>query len=246
MTDRWVNVSAAILAGGLGTRLRPVVADRPKVLAPIGGRPFLSFLLDNLEQAGIREAVLLVGFGADQVRTQFGDRYKGIQLLYSMEPEPLGTAGAVKLAAPLLRGHTVLLLNGDSHLELDLGTFLRFHSGHGGAGSIALASVENASRFGRVVLGAGDRIWRFEEKDPAPAHGWINAGLYLFRKDLLEGITPGRAVSLERDVMPRWVEAGHVFGFRGGSRFIDIGVPESYASAAEFFADCRTSRLEAP
>src|SRR4051794_31615921 len=106
------NVSAAILAGGLGTRLRSVVADRPKVLAPVGGKPYLTYLLDQLARAGVREAVLLVGYGADQVRGVFGHECAGIRLAYSAEPEPLGTAGAVRLALPLFSEDTLFLLNG--------------------------------------------------------------------------------------------------------------------------------------
>src|SRR5690242_14144702 len=97
------GVSAAILAGGLGTRLRSVVADRPKVLAPVGGRPFLTYLLGQLARAGVQEVVLLVGYGADQVRSTFGADYDGLRLLYSEETAPLGTGGAVRLALPLFR-----------------------------------------------------------------------------------------------------------------------------------------------
>src|SRR5262245_6608804 len=138
--------TAAILAGGLGTRLRSVVADRPKVLAPVAGRPFLAYLLDQLEAAGIQETVLLVGFGADQVRSAFGNKYGEMKLVYSVEPEPLGTAGAVRRALPLLAGETIILLNGDSYCGVDLGAFRSFHEAHGHAASLCLARVDNASR----------------------------------------------------------------------------------------------------
>jgi NDP-sugar pyrophosphorylase family protein len=236
------GVTAAVLAGGLGTRLRPVVADRPKVLAPVAGRPFLAHLLYQLRRAGVREAVLLVGYGAEQVRDEFGDSHGGMRLAYSAEPEPLGTGGAVRLALPLLRSETVLLLNGDSYCDLDLAAFLRFHRERRAGASLALTHVQNASRFGRVVTGSGDRVERFEEKDPTPAPGWINAGVYLLARSLIESIPSGRAVSLEREALPGWVAAGGAFGFPGGGRFIDIGVPESFAAAQDFFSTERTER----
>ena len=230
------GVTAAVLAGGLGTRLRSVVADRPKVLATVAGRPFLAYLLDRLEHAGVRETVLLVGFQADQVQAAFGETYGRMKLEYSHEPEPLGTAGAVRYAMPLFANQTVLLLNGDSYCDLDLNAYLQFHRGHGAAASIALTHVENASRFGRVHLGTDNRVVRFDEKDPVPAPGLINAGIYLFERELIESITAGQPASLERDVLPKWVEKRGVHGFRGGGRFIDIGVPESYVAAEAFFA----------
>ncbi|HJZ57498.1 MAG TPA: nucleotidyltransferase family protein [Gemmataceae bacterium] len=236
------DVSAAVLAGGLGTRLRPVVADRPKVLAPVAGRPFLAHLLDQLARAGVRESALLVGYGADQVQAAFGERHAGMRLTYSIEPGPLGTAGALRLALPRLRGETVLLLNGDSYCELDLRAFLGFHRERAGGVGMALARVKDASRFGRVQVGPDDRVIRFEEKNPTPTPGWINAGVYLLHRDRIVDIPADRSVSLERELLPAWVACGDVRGFRGG-RFIDIGVPESYDAATAFFrpATCRRS-----
>jgi NDP-sugar pyrophosphorylase family protein len=236
MNPAFVEVSAAILAGGLGTRLRPAIADRPKVLAPVAGRPFLAYLLDQLEAAGVRQVVLLVGYGADHVRATFGDRHGGMTLAYSAESEPLGTAGAVRLALPQLERDSVLLLNGDSYFGVDLAAFQRFHFQSKGDVSLCLAHVDDAARFGRVQLGPGDRIARFEEKHPTPAPGWINAGIYMFRSAALETIPAGREVSLEREVLPRLVEKASAFGFCSAGRFIDIGVPESYLMAESFFA----------
>ena len=229
------GITAAILAGGLGTRLRSVVADRPKVLATVAGRPFLAHLLDQLASSGCQETVLLVGFGAGQIRSTFGARFGDMKLTYSVEPEPLGTGGALRNAlAAFTNGH-VLLLNGDSFCELDLAAFVQSHrERQGTALSMALARVESASRFGRVRVGPGRRISRFEEKQPQPRPGWINAGVYLIAREVIEDIPAGWVVSLERDVLPELVEQGKVSGFRGG-RFIDIGVPESYALADGFF-----------
>lgn len=230
------GVSAAILAGGLGSRLRAVVADRPKVLAPVADKPFLAYLLDQLAQAGVRETVLLVGHAAEQVQAAFGNEYGGMQLAYSAEPEPLGTGGALRLALPLLRNDTVLLLNGDSYCDVDLAALTSFHRTHSGFATLTLAQVPNGSRYGRVHLNEDRRIERFEEKGGSREPGWINAGVYLFDRGPLSDIELGRVVSLERDVLPSWVTRGKVFGSPGSSRFIDIGTPESYAEAEAFFA----------
>lgn len=227
------TVCAAVLAGGLGTRLRPAVGDTPKVLAPVGGRPFLALLLDRLAAGGFRECVLLVGHGADRVRAAFGDRHGPVRLVYSAEPEPLGTGGAVRYALPHLTGRPLLLLNGDSYCDADLPRLLAFHAVHGRRVTLCVTQVPDAGRFGRVAYDADGTVIRFEEKEASGRPGWINAGVYLFSPDVMADIPPGRPVSLEREVLPGLVAAGEVRGFPG-DRFIDIGVPESYRSAAAF------------
>ncbi len=229
------DVSAAVLAGGLGTRLRAAIPDRPKVLAPVAGRPFLAHLLDRLARASVREVVLLTGHAADQVHAAFGDRYAGMRLTYSVEPAPLGTAGAVRHALPLFRSETVVLMNGDSYCDADLTAFRRSHAEEPSAFGMVLTRVADASRYGRVEVAADGRVVRFAEKEPAGPPGWINAGIYLFPRTVLEGIEPTRPMSLERDLLPAWVAAGRVRGFRAEGRFIDIGTPESYAAAEAFF-----------
>ncbi|HEY3789059.1 MAG TPA: nucleotidyltransferase family protein [Urbifossiella sp.] len=235
------GISAAILAGGLGTRLRAVVADRPKVLAPVAGRPYLAYLLDQLVGAGIRETTLLVGYAADQVQATFGEHYRGMTLQYSVECEPLGTGGAIRMALPLLREKTILLLNGDSYCDVDVNALVEFHNHHGGRATLTLAQVEDASRYGRVQLLETQRIARFEEKSGAAEPGWINAGIYVLNRSDLEQIPPECAVSLEREILPGMVAAGNVFGFPGG-RFIDIGTPQSYAEADAFFTPPPSAR----
>jgi NDP-sugar pyrophosphorylase family protein len=230
------GVTAAVLAGGFGTRLRSVVSDLPKVLAPVNGQPFLAYLLERLERAGVQQTVLLVGFKAEMVRAAFGDQFGGMRLKYSNETEPLGTAGAARLALPLLSNETVLLMNGDSFCDVNLGDFLRCHRNHDGGATLTLTHVNDASRFGRVHFDSADCVVRFDEKDPDPAPGWINSGIYLFQRKLMESIPTGKTVSLERDVLPDWLAKQKVRAFRGGGRFIDIGVPESYGAAAAFFA----------
>jgi NDP-sugar pyrophosphorylase family protein len=228
------DVTAAILAGGLGTRLRSVVGDRPKVLAEVGGRPFLTYLLDQLARAGAREVVLLTGYGADQVRDALGESYAGMRLSYSTEPMPLGTGGALRWALPRLASPAVLLLNGDSCCDVELGDFWRFHREYGADVSLVLARVADASRFGRVETERGGRVARFVEKGPSGAAGWVNAGIYLIERPLIAELPLLRPLSLEHDLFPGWVKARHVRGFRCRGRFLDIGTPQSYAAAETF------------
>ncbi len=230
------NVMGAVLAGGMGTRLRSVVADRPKVLATVHNRPFLAYLLDQVAGAGVRETVLLTGYMADLVQQQFGSKYVGMDLSYSEEPEPLGTAGALRNALPLLTRPTVLVLNGDSYCDLDLTTYFERHQNSGAEISLALTAVPDASRFGKVRLSSEDRVVGFEEKQANAGPGWINAGVYLLGRRLIEEIPATGALSLERDLFPMWAAAGRCLGFKTTGKFLDIGTPKSYAEAESFFA----------
>ncbi len=233
---RLQGTTAAILAGGLGTRLRATVADRPKVLATVGGRPFLAYLLDQFAAAGLRRVVLCTGYLGDRVEEAFGKTYKGLELKYSREDTPLGTAGGLRLAAPLFEGDMVLVANGDSFCQVDLNAFVSWHVARRARGSLVLARVPNTSRFGRVDLGADETVLGFAEKEGSSGPGWINAGLYLLSKPLILQLPKGSVMSLEREVFPRWFGSGF-HGYRSGARFIDIGTPDSYRESERFFAE---------
>src|SRR5262249_35269405 len=153
------------------------------------------------------------------------ETYGGMRLLYSVEPSPLGTAGAVRWAASLFRTETLLLLNGDSYCEADLADFGEFHAVGRSEASLVLARVTDVARFGQVIVGEGGRVVRFEEKGAASGPGWVNAGIYLLDRRLIDGLPRGMPASLERDLMPRLVARGQVAGCRCGGRFIDIGTP---------------------
>jgi len=234
VTESLAESTALILSGGLGTRLRSVVSDRPKVLAPVAGRPYLTHLLDQLAEAGLRRAVLCTGYRADQVRAAFGTRYGELDVAYSEETEPLGTGGALRLALPQVESTTVLVLNGDSYCAADLAGFWSFHRNRQSAASLLLTRVADTRRFGSVSLDVAGRISQFREKGRAPGPGLINAGIYLLARRLIEAIPVRRAVSLERDVFPTLV-GSDLSGFATSSAFIDIGTPESYAAADLFF-----------
>ena len=234
LTNSLGGVTCAVLSGGLGTRLRSVVADRPKVLAEVAGRPFLAHLLDQLYTAGADDVVLLTGFAADQVEAAFGSEYRGMRLRYSVEPDPLGTGGAVRHAAGLFTRDGVLLLNGDSFCAVSLDGLVATARRENRVG-LALAHVEDVSRYGAVTTGPAGAVTGFAEKGGATGPGWINAGVYSIPRPLIDDIPAGRPVPLEREVLPCWVESP---GLRGvpGTRFIDIGTPESFAAADAFFA----------
>ena len=228
------GVTAAILAGGLGTRLRSVMADRPKVLADVLGRPFLAYPLDHLQAAGVRRVVLCTGYKGEQVQAAFGDAYGSLFLAYSHETSPLGTGGALRAALPLFDSDPVLVLNGDSFCETDLRVFWNWHCAREAEATLLLTKVSDTTRYGQVVVDAHDHILRFDEKAPGTGPGWINAGIYLIRRTLAQTIPTSRAVSLERETFPAWI--GHALcAHRSEGRFLDIGTPETYATADQFF-----------
>lgn len=234
MTDFSI-ITAVILAGGLGTRLRSVVPDNPKVLAPVKGRPFISYLLDDLAQAGVKRVVLCTGYRGEQVETELKTTYKGMKLSYSRENFPLGTAGALKNALPLIQNNRLLVMNGDSYLETDLHSLADFHSEKSATCSMALVHIPDTARYGRVELDKNQSVRHFVEKGSGQGPGTINAGVYLFERHVIDRIPPGREVSLERDVLPSLI-GDNFFGFPGKGRFIDIGTPESYQEAELFFS----------
>jgi D-glycero-alpha-D-manno-heptose 1-phosphate guanylyltransferase len=228
------NMTAVILAGGLGTRLRSVVPDKPKVLAVIGGRPFIEYLLDRLGQEGIQSVVLCTGYMGDQIQVRLGTAYNKIALHYSREPHPLGTGGALRLALPMLESDTVLVLNGDSYCGARLNEFIVWHAERQSHATILLTKTEDTRRYGRVQIDDKGRILQFMEKTDTQGPGWINAGIYLVKREMIESIGTGRAVSIEREVFPDWIGRG-LHGFRSEGRLWDIGLPSAYAQAnAEF------------
>lgn len=227
------HISAAILAGGLGTRLRSVVPDKQKVLAEVLKRPFVTFLLEQLDSAGVRNVVLCTGHKGDEVQEQLGNTYRSLSLAYSQEDEPLGTAGALRQALPRLNSDPVLVMNGDSYANADLNAFLEWFSQKELAAALVLTRVPETNRYGRVILDKDSRVQIFEEKGGKANPGWISAGIYLFRKELLEKIPPGKPYSLEREFFPLLVKKG-LYGYPCKTEFLDVGTPDSYAEAELF------------
>jgi NDP-sugar pyrophosphorylase family protein len=232
------RIPVAILAGGRGTRLRPALGDRPKVVALVAGRPFLCFVLDELERSGFRDVVLCTGHGADEVEAALGAAHGALRLRYSRESEPLGTAGALRSALPLLEGEAVMAMNGDSFCDADLAAAWTFHRERGSEATLVLTWVADAARYGRVEIDREGVVQGFAEKQPGATPGWINAGIYLLARSQLAALPASRPLSLEREVLPEWIGHG-LHGFRTRGRFVDIGTPQSYADASRFFATGR-------
>ncbi len=229
------DITVAILAGGLGKRLRSKVFDRPKLLAEVGNTPFLQKLLDQLDSAGFKNIMLCIGYLGNQIKEKFCNHYRNLDLLYSQEHIPLGTGGALRLTLPLLESENVLVMNGDSFCDVDFEKFWQFHVSKNSKASLVVTSVSDASRFGQVKLRGDHRIIGFEEKNEQKKAGLINAGIYLIDKNLIKEIPQKKLVSIEKDVFPNWIGKAF-YGYRCNHNFIDIGTPESYAQAEQFFA----------
>ena len=240
------EIPVAILAGGLGTRLRPSIGERPKVVAEVNGRPFLAYLLDQVARFGFLDVVLCVGWQADAVEAALGARHGPLRLRYSREPAPLGTGGALRLALPLLEGPAAMVMNGDSYCDADLAAAWAWHREKRSSATLVLVEMADTSRYGRVELNESDSsgsICRFLEKQQGSTPGWINAGIYLLDRSRIESIAADRALSFERDVLPGWVGEG-LMGYRAEARFIDIGTPQSYSAASRFFEVHARGKIE--
>ena len=232
------EIDVAVLCGGLGTRLRSVLGETPKILAPVSGRPFLDHLLSWLGGFGARRVVLCLGFRAEPVLAHLGAHsFPGIEIVPSIEPEPLGTAGALRLAMPHLRSDPVLVMNGDTFIDADLAAFVTAHRARSAAASILCASVPSTSRYGRIDIDDAGRIRQFREKDPSDTRpGAINAGLYLFSRAWLRGFGQSVGASLERDVFASAPAGTFAAIPADGVTFLDIGTPESFAEAEQVIA----------
>jgi NDP-sugar pyrophosphorylase family protein len=226
-------INAAILAGGLGTRLRSVAPETPKVMVEVKGRPFLCHILDKLVAAGVTTTVLCIGYKGDEVRKVMGSRYGNMSLRYSQEKTLLGTAGALRLALPLFTTENVLVLNGDTYCDVDLEDFAAWHLGHQAEATLLIGRCQDTAGYGRVMLDSDGRLRNFLEKAQTPGPGLVNAGVYLITRKLLQLIPTGRVVSLERDFLPGQLEKG-IYGYVTEAPFIDIGTPDNYAQANSF------------
>lgn len=225
-------MTGVVLAGGLGTRLRTVLPDTAKPLAPVEGRPFLSYLIDQLNRAEVSPIILCTGHLSDQLRTTIS--HEAIQ--YSEEDQPLGTAGALHLAwrnypdtAPWL------VTNGDSYLDIDLQAMMDSHHRSGCAVTIAAVRVPDGRRYGSLEWSKDHRVTAFCEKSQAPGPRWINGGVYIVEREFLDALPDRAPLSLETEAFPRWIADG-IHAFASEARFIDIGTPESYALAQRFFS----------
>jgi D-glycero-alpha-D-manno-heptose 1-phosphate guanylyltransferase len=226
-------MEAVVLAGGLGTRLRGVVRDLPKPLAPVAGRPFITYLLERLERHGFASAILSVGYMADTISAVLGTGYGRMALRYCLEAKPLGTGGGMRLALAMPSDFPVLVLNGDTLVDVDYGEVVQSHIRSGAALSVVVRRVEDASRYGRAVVREG-RIVGFEAAG-TPGPGLISGGIYVFSRNLLADMP--EKFSFESDFLESRVATLQPHAFETSSYFIDIGVPQDYARAQQELAE---------
>jgi mannose-1-phosphate guanylyltransferase len=223
-------VQALILAGGEGTRLRPLTSTIPKPVVPLVDRPFITYMLEWLRGHGVDDVILGCGFMADRVRRVLGDGADlGIRLQYLEEPGPLGTGGALKFAEDLLQ-ERFFMLNGDVLADLDLSAQLEQHERTGARATLALYPVEDPSAYGLVRCNADDSVREFIEKPGVEEldTNLISAGAYILEREILDGMPPaGTNVSIERDVFPTLVGRG-LYGFEASGYWLDIGTPDRY------------------
>ena len=224
-----------VLVGGFGTRLRPLTLTTPKQMLPIAGRPMIEWVVGRLAQFGVDEVVLSLGYRPDAFIEAYPDQVcAGVPIRYVTEPEPLGTAGAVRFAAREAGlDDTFLVLNGDVLTDLDVGALIDFHRERGAEGTIALHRVEDPSAFGVVPTDEAGRVVAFVEKPPkdeAPTD-LINAGTYVLEPSVVDRIPEGRQVSIERETFPALVDAGSLYAMAAETYWLDTGTPQLYIEA---------------
>ncbi len=242
MTDLPAGVdvdSAIILAGGLGTRLRGVVPEFPKPMAPVNGRPFLEHQMDYWRGQGIRRFILSVGYRGEMIMAHFGGSFRGAAVEYAVEEAPLGTGGGLLLAVGKLGGdRPFLLLNGDTFFEAKLADLAGFHGAKHSDWTFSLFRTSESGRYMGIGVEAGGRIGSLKSGAAEPDR-LANGGVYIVEPGVLRDIDwpAGRSLSLEDDVLPRLFAAGiRLFGYECGGRFIDIGVPDDYFRAAQLLS----------
>lgn len=224
-----IRKEAIILAGGLGTRLRDRIGEHPKSMASVNGKPFLVYIFEQLLNYSYNKAVLATGYMHEEIHSFFGNRYKGLELLYSVENEPLGTGGAILKAASSAESGSLLVLNGDTFFDIPLDDFERSFSDVCPVLSVALKPMRNFERYGSVKI-SSNRIVSFEEKKFC-REGYINGGVYMMKKEWLIINAPGEKFSFEKDIMEKLVTSDLIMAFIKDSYFIDIGIPEDYERA---------------
>jgi mannose-1-phosphate guanylyltransferase len=224
-------MQALILAGGEGTRLRPLTSTVPKPVVPLANRPFISYMLDWLERHGFDDVVMSCGFLAEGVRAVLGSGDRaGVRIRYVDEPQALGTAGPVKLAEPILE-ERFAVLNGDILTDVDLSSVLAFHEDRGARATLTLTPVEDPSSYGVILTDGEGAVEAFIEKPRGEApSNLINAGIYVLEREVVAEIPEGRAVSFEREVFPALVGKG-LYGVEQEGYWLDIGTIDRYLQA---------------
>jgi mannose-1-phosphate guanylyltransferase len=241
-------LEAILLVGGQGTRLRPLTIGVPKPLLPTAGVPFLAHQLGRVAEAGVTRVVLATAYRAQMFADSLGDGSAfGLEICYVQEDTPLGTGGAIRNAAAGLRGgpgDAVIVLNGDILSGHDLTAQVKAHREARAAVTLHLVEVADPSRFGCVPTNAEGRVTAFLEKTPDPVTNRVNAGCYVFRREVIDVIPPGVVSSVERQIFPGLITAGEVvFGYVDGAYWLDVGTPEAFVQGS---CDLVLGRLASP
>lgn len=226
---------AIILAGGTGTRLKDVIADIPKSMAPINGRPFLEYQLDLLDRWGMKRVILSVGYMKEVIEQHFGGQYRSMELIYAEEEEQLGTGGAILNSLQYVQGYSVFILNGDTYFDVNLQRLDDFRRIKECDLCLAMRFEIDPSRFGLLEFDNNNRITHFYEKAEGPDEGYINGGLYVIRKDYLLRFGLPEKFSFEKDFLQKYYQTEEFYGMRCFSYFRDIGIPGDYEKANDEF-----------
>lgn len=226
---------AIILAGGFGTRLKPLLADLPKAMAPVRGKPFLTYLLDLLESKGFTHIIISIGFLGEKVKAYYGDFYQGMRVEYAYESEPLGTGGGIAFALSHAKNPKVFVFNGDTLFDVDCSAMESRFEETNSVALLALRELPDISRYGGVKLGDDGLIRAFQEKGGHSGPGLMNGGVYLIDRELFSKIKLSGKFSMEKDVFEAFVDSKRFAGLVSSSYFIDIGVPEDYIRAQTEF-----------
>lgn len=221
-----------ILAGGLGTRLRSVVSDVPKPLAPVNGRPFLHALLDYLDRSPhVGKVVMALGYRAEAIEEVYAGAQYHFPIVFSREESLLGTGGAIKQALSLTSGDDIIAMNGDTFAGVDISALLKFHREKNGVATIAVAKKKEGARYGAVAFDDDYKIHSFNEK--SDTSDFVSAGTYVLRKSLFDPVPDAEICSVEIDLIPQWIEQ-NVYAHIHENGFLDIGTPESYAESGTY------------
>lgn len=249
-------MKAVILAGGFGTRLRPLSCTRPKMLFPVANTPLLDWTLQKLARNNVKTTILAVNYMVNAFIKQYGESAFGMKILYSKDLDPaketaqpfqksLGTGGAIKKAEELIEHkEPFLVLNGDILTNINYTELMKKHTTNGTVATIALCEVEDPSRYGVVELANKDRIIRFVEKpskEKAPSN-LVNAGIYALNPEIFDYIPDGRPFSIEREIFPKLAEEGELHGYNFKDYWIDIGKPSDYLKANQLLLDAEIQK----
>lgn len=222
-----------ILAGGLGTRLRHLLDNVPKPMAPVNDQPFLAYIFNYLKNQDCKRVILSVGHLNESIKTYFGHEYLGIEIVYAIENTPLGTGGAIRLAMEQVQTNAAFIMNGDTFFNIDLLAMEGQHFFNKNELTIAIKEMHEFDRYGTVNI-SDDRIVSFEEKKPLET-GYINAGTYLLNKNEFLKINWPEKFSFEKDFLEKYTAAIKMIPFYSDGYFIDIGVPEDYRKVQRDF-----------